>query len=81
MYVLSGRQNIRTINIAATDHQGIVTIYQKSSDGARVASSLHSIYKDINDGNFLLPKVKPLDVGCDMCLKEKNMRLTTIAIN
>lgn len=55
-------QNIRTINIAATDHQGIVTIYQKSPDGIRVGSLLHSIY---DDGNMLLPNGKSLDVGCD----------------
>ncbi len=58
-------QNIRTINIAASDHEGIVTIYQRSPDGVRVGSALHSIYKDINDGNFLLPNGRSFDVGCD----------------
>jgi len=58
---------ITPINKAVSDHQGKVTLFERSHDGARADSELYSVCNDpsIDGYNILHPAGKTLDVQCD----------------
>jgi FkbM family methyltransferase len=58
---------ITPINKAVSDHKGMVTLFERSHDGARVDSELYSVCNDADiDGfNILHPEGKTLEVECD----------------
>jgi FkbM family methyltransferase len=58
--------NIDAIKIAVSDHKGLAVLYERSYDGVRVGTRLHSILKrGEDDGNFSLQNEKPLQIECD----------------
>ncbi len=58
--------NVDAIKIAASDHKGLAELYQRSYDGVRVGTGLHSILKrGEEDGNFSLQNERPLQIECD----------------
>ncbi|MFZ0512360.1 MAG: FkbM family methyltransferase [Candidatus Nitrosopolaris sp.] len=57
--------NIDAIKIAASDQKGLVILHERSYDGARVGTGLHSILKYVDDGNFSLRNGKSLQIECD----------------
>ncbi|MDQ6865155.1 MAG: FkbM family methyltransferase [Thermoproteota archaeon] len=57
--------NINAIKIAASDHKGLVILHERSYDGTRVGTGLHSILKDVDDGNFSQHNGKSLQIECD----------------
>jgi FkbM family methyltransferase len=58
---------VTPINKAVSDHQGMVKLFERSHDGARVDSELYSVCDAPNiDGfNILHPEGKTLEVECD----------------
>ncbi len=58
--------NIDAIKIAASDHKGLALLYERSYNGVRVGTGVHSILKIGNDdGNLSLKNEKPLQIECD----------------
>jgi FkbM family methyltransferase len=49
-----------------SDHKGSAILHQRSYDGARVGSGLHTILDTApTDGNFIVPNGKTLQLECD----------------
>jgi FkbM family methyltransferase len=57
--------NIDAIKIAVSYHKGLAVLHERSYDGARVGTGLHSILKNADDGNFSLRNEKSLEIECD----------------
>jgi FkbM family methyltransferase len=55
--------NIDAIKTAVSDHKGSTVLNERSYDGARVGTGLHSIMKNVDDGNFSLDN--GLQIECD----------------
>jgi FkbM family methyltransferase len=55
------------INMAVSDHKGIVALYERSHDGTRVDSEMFSVCKDqlIDESNIRHPSGNSLDIECD----------------
>lgn len=60
-------KDVKTINKAASDHKGIISLYERSQDGARVDSDLYSLYNGLilDRWNIIHPKGKALQLECD----------------
>jgi FkbM family methyltransferase len=60
-------RNVKTINKAASDHKGIINLYERSLGGGRVDSDLYSLYNTtvINQSSFIHPDRKALQIECD----------------
>jgi FkbM family methyltransferase len=59
--------DVKTINKAASDHKGIISLYERSHDGIRVDSELYSLYNGVvlDRWNIIHPKGKALQLECD----------------
>jgi FkbM family methyltransferase len=61
---LNGFKHIKAINKAASDHRGVITMYERSHDGNRVGTDLYSTYNTfLAEHNFILSN--SLEVECD----------------
>jgi FkbM family methyltransferase len=61
---LNGFKHIKAINKAASDHRGVITMYERSHDGNRVGTDLYSAYNTfLAEHNFILSN--SLEVECD----------------
>jgi FkbM family methyltransferase len=54
--------NVKIINKAVCDHNGIVNLYERSLDGSRAGSDIYSLF---NTSNSFLPNGKTLQIECD----------------
>ena len=61
----NGLTNIDAIRIAVSDHKGSAILHERSYDGVRVGTGLHSIMEDVDDGNFNLYNEQSLQIECD----------------
>jgi FkbM family methyltransferase len=58
--------NVKIINKAVCDHKGIVTLYERSHDGTRAGSDMHSLFNTfLHPSNSVLPHGKTLQLECD----------------
>jgi FkbM family methyltransferase len=61
---LNGFKHIKAINKAASDHRGVITMYERSHDGNHVGTDLYSVYNTfLAEHNFILSN--SLEVECD----------------
>jgi len=60
-------RDVKTINKAASDHKGIISLYERSHDGGRVDSELYSLYNAavMDQTNIIHPEGKALQLECD----------------
>lgn len=61
----NGLTNIDAIRIAVSDHKGSAILHERSYDGVRVGTGLHSIMENVDDGNFNLYNEQSLQIECD----------------
>jgi FkbM family methyltransferase len=58
--------NVDAINIAVSDHRGSAVLHERSYDGVKVGTGLHSILSTApTDGNFIVPNGKTHQIECD----------------
>jgi FkbM family methyltransferase len=57
--------NINAINIAVSDHEGTVALYERSYDGTNVGTGLHSIMNELVPGSFNFSNGKSIEVSCN----------------
>lgn len=58
--------NIDAIKVAVSDHKGSAVLHERSYDGVRIGTGLHSILNTApTDGNFIVPNGKTLQIECD----------------
>jgi FkbM family methyltransferase len=63
---LNGFKNVKAINKAASDHKGIVTMYERFRIGNRVRSDWYSLCNTfLNENNIIRPDSKSLQVESD----------------
>jgi FkbM family methyltransferase len=60
-------RNVKTINKAASDHDGIISLYERSHDGSRVDTELYSISNTtvLDRTNVIHPEGRSLQLECD----------------
>jgi FkbM family methyltransferase len=60
-------RNVKTINKAASDHKGIINLYERSHGGSRVGTDLYSLDNAtvMDQSNFIHPDRKALQLECD----------------
>jgi FkbM family methyltransferase len=60
-------RDVKTINKAASDHKGIISLYERSHDGGRVDSELYSLYNVtvLDQYNVIHPEGRALQLECD----------------
>ena len=60
-------KDVKTINKAASDHKGLISLYERSHDGARADSELYSISNTtvLDQYNIIHPEGKVLQLECD----------------
>jgi FkbM family methyltransferase len=57
---------VEPINKAVSDHKGIITMFERTSDGVRVGTSLYSLFDTfIHDGNYVKQNGRALKLECD----------------
>ncbi|MFZ0220310.1 MAG: FkbM family methyltransferase [Candidatus Nitrosopolaris sp.] len=58
--------NVKIINKAVCDHNGIVNLYERSLDGSRAGSDIYSLFNTfMHASNSFLPNGKTLQIECD----------------
>jgi len=57
--------NVNAIKIAVSDYKGTTALYERSYDGTRVGTGLHSIMTQIVPGSFSISNRKSVEIACN----------------